>query len=189
MIVVRRIRDRDHARVGALLVSAYQDAGPFDDQYLRFLARPGDWVPAASKVFVAQRAQRVVGVVAFTLPGDGAFEQMRAGPVADAGFRFLAVDPAERGRGVGRRLVRTCIEEARRRGCRRMVVHSMSFMEAAHRLYEREGFVRRPDLDVRFPTGVGLAFQRDLTDDADAHFPRPDPQPGAPSWFEDVWRL
>lgn len=174
--------------MAALLVSAYEDAGPFDREYLRFLGRPEEWVGAATSVLVAERDGRVVGVVAFTLPGDAAFEEMRGEPVADAGFRFLAVDPEERGRGVGRRLVRACLHAAAERGCRRVMVHSMSFMQAAHGLYRQEGFVRRPDLDVRFPTGVGYAFQRDLTADAAAHFPPPAPAPAQPPWYEDVWR-
>jgi poly-gamma-glutamate capsule biosynthesis protein CapA/YwtB (metallophosphatase superfamily) len=42
------------------------------------------------------------------------------------------------------------------RDAHRLVIISMHWMTRAHRLYERRyGFVRRPDLDVRFPSGVG----------------------------------
>ncbi|MDP9023351.1 MAG: GNAT family N-acetyltransferase [Actinomycetota bacterium] len=186
-IEVREIQPGDLVGVGRLLLEAYDRSGPFDEPYRRFLADAERWVPGATTVFVAERDGRVVGVVAFTLPGDREFETMLL-PVADCGFRFLAVDPTAQRAGAGRALVRACLDAAGEHGCRRMVIHSMWFMTAAHRLYERLGFVRRPDLDVRFPSGVGYAFQRDVAPDADQHFPPPDAVPDEPPWYEDVWR-
>lgn len=168
------------------MVEAYDAVGSFTDDYRTFLGDPGRWVRGASEVFVAELRGRPVGVVAFTLPGDEQFEAMRP-PPADAGFRFLAVDPDSQGTGAGRALVRTCIDAARRAGAHRIVVHSMWFMTAAHRLYAQEGFTRRPDLDVTFPSGVGFAFQLDLTDEAEARFPSPGEVPDEPPWYEDVF--
>ena len=168
------------------MLGAYDAVGPFEDDYRTFLADPDRWVPGSTEVFVAERDGEVIGAVAFTLPGDEEFEDMRP-QAADAGFRFLAVDPEAQGSGAGRALVRACVDAARRRGAHRIVVHSMAFMEVAHRLYVQEGFTRRPDLDVRFPSGVGYAFQLDLTDDAADHFPAPGPAPDEPPWYEDVW--
>lgn len=185
-VTVREVRPEDHARVGRLVVDAYVVTGPFDRDYLDFLERASEWAGGATAVFVAERDGAVVGAVAFTLPGDPLFETTWV-PAADSGFRFLAVEPSARGAGAGRALVQACVDAARAHGARRMVIHSMAFMTDAHRLYLRMGFVRRPDLDVRFPTGVGYAFQLDLADDADAHFPPPGPVPDAPPWFEDVW--
>lgn len=185
-VQIREISPGDYNRVGRLLLEAYDRSGPFDQRYRQFLRHPDQWVPGATTVFVAERDERVVGVVALTLPGDREFETMLL-PVADCGFRFLAVDPAVQGEGAGRALVRACLDAARKHGCRRMVIHSMSFMTSAHRLYEQEGFVRRPDLDVRFPSGVAHAFNRDLTADAATLYPRPGPVPDEPPWFEDFW--
>lgn len=185
-VTVREIEADDYADVGRVLVAAYDATGPFTSDYRSFLGRPDDWVPGSTTTFVADDGDRVVGVVAFTLPGDPEFETPLLA-VADCGFRFLAVDPLAQGAGAGGALVRACLAAARQRGCRRMIIHSMWFMTAAHRLYAREGFVRRPDLDIRFPTGVGYAFQRDLVPDADRHFPPPQPVPDEPPWYEDVW--
>lgn len=181
---IREIAPGDYDHVGRLLLEAYDRTGAFDQSYRQFLRHPEQWVPGGTAVFVAERDEQVVGVVALTLPGDREFESMLL-PGADCGFRFLAVDPVEQGKGTGRALVRACLDAARDHGCRRMVIHSMSFMAAAHRLYGQEGFVRRPDLDVLFPSGVGCAFSQDLTDDAAEHFPPPGPVPSQPRWFED----
>lgn len=184
---IREITDADHPRVGELLVAAYERTGPFDDEYRSFLADPDAWVPGSSRVFVAEDGTRgeVIGVVALTRPGDAEFEPFEP-PVADASFRFLAVAPGAEGRGAGRALVEQCLRAARTAGCHRVVIHSMTFMDRAHRLYEQMGFRRRPDLDVTFPSGVGLAFALDLTDEAAARFPAPGEVPDEPPWFEDV---
>jgi RimJ/RimL family protein N-acetyltransferase len=53
----------------------------------------------------------------------------------------IAVDPARQGRGVGRRLIEAAIEEARRRGARRLTLRVFSPNARARRLYEGSGFV------------------------------------------------
>lgn len=187
MVTVRPIRSDEYDEVGRLLLAAYDGAGPFDEHYRAFLRNPAEWVDGATAVWVgADEHDRPLGVVAFVLPGDAEFEGMNP-PPGDCGFRFLAVSPDAQGKGAGGALVDQCIQEATRRGCRRLVIHSMSFMTAAHALYHRRGFVRRPDLDVVFPSGVGVAFHRDLTPDAAAHFPPPGPAPDEPPWYEDAW--
>lgn len=186
-LTVRPIRREDHAEVGRMIVRAYDAAGSIDDEYREWLATPAAWVDGVSDVFVCVgEAAGVVGAVAFTRPGDAEFEHLEP-PVADCGFRFLAVAPEAQGRGAGTALVRRCLQAARDHSCRRMVIHSMDFMTRAHRLYERLGFERRPDLDVRFPTGTGYAFAVDLTADAADHFPEPTPASGEPPWYEDVF--
>jgi ribosomal protein S18 acetylase RimI-like enzyme len=76
------------------------------------------------------------------------------GPVADIArpgeseIRALAVDRTARGRGVGDALVRACVDRARAlEGCTAIVLSSQRSMHAAHRLYERLGFVRTPGRD------------------------------------------
>jgi ribosomal protein S18 acetylase RimI-like enzyme len=61
---------------------------------------------------------------------------------------MLAVARAGRGRGTGEALVRACLERARQtEGCVRVVLSTQRGMHAAHRLYERLGFTRRPERD------------------------------------------
>lgn len=53
----------------------------------------------------------------------------------------LAVDPAHQGRGVGRRIVAAAIEEARRRGARRLRLRVLGHNRVARHVYEACGFV------------------------------------------------
>jgi ribosomal protein S18 acetylase RimI-like enzyme len=53
----------------------------------------------------------------------------------------LAVDPAHQGRGVGRALVAAAVEEARRRGARKLRLRVLGHNAAARRAYEACGFV------------------------------------------------
>jgi hypothetical protein len=84
-------------------------------------------------------------------------------------------------------LIDACIVRARNAGAHRLLIISMDWMHRAHELYiGRYGFERRPDLDVRFPSGVGVILSLDLTPDAAQRFPRPGPVPAEPPWYEDV---
>jgi len=76
---------------------------------------------------------------------------------------MLAVDPAAEGGGAGRALVTEVVALARAAGRRHMVIHSTPWMRRAHGLYERMGFVRRPDLDWQpVPTVALWGFSLEL---------------------------
>jgi ribosomal protein S18 acetylase RimI-like enzyme len=77
---------------------------------------------------------------------------------------MLAVDPAAQGRGVGPALVAECLDRARAAGRQRMVIGSTEWMTTAHRIYERIGFVRVPELDQQWGDIRGLCFRLELAD-------------------------
>lgn len=183
---VRPMRTGEAAEVGALTVASYDAYGSMEGGYREYLADPLRRIQGCTALLVAELDGRIVGTVTFVLPGDPEWEG-RAVPDGDCGFRVLAVAPGVEGRGVGRRLVEACLDRSRDRGCRRAIITSMSWMSRAHRLYEGLGFVRRPDLDVRFPGGHGVVLTCDLTPDAAGHFPPPGPVPAEIPWFEDAW--
>ena len=106
---------------------------------------------------VRTRAEKAVVLVAVdddgALLGGVTFVPDGTSPLAEhdvpdaSSIRMLAVAGTAQGRGVGEALVRACIDRARAAGSHHVVLHSTSWMLAAHRLYGRLGFVRRPDLD------------------------------------------
>lgn len=58
-----------------------------------------------------------------------------------ARLRLLLLEPWARGSGLGRRLVRACIEFARQRGYQSIVLWTQSVLTTARAIYESEGFV------------------------------------------------
>ncbi len=96
----------------------------------------------SSTLFVAREGDLVVGsltLVVFSLP---------SGP--RAWIEDVVVDSRFRGRGAGERLTATAIEEARRRGVRTLDLTTRPSRDAANRLYQRMGFVRRETNVYRF---------------------------------------
>jgi GNAT superfamily N-acetyltransferase len=119
---------------------------------------------ADGDVTVEPPERRIVGAVTLTI-GGGPYFEWNHGVDGDCGFRMLAVDPTAQGRGVGPRLVAECLDRARAAGCRRMVIGSTEWMTTAHRIYERLGFRRAPELDQQWGWIRGLCFTLDLVAD------------------------
>lgn len=180
MIEVRPVRAHEHTTVGDLTVAAYDAAGRVSDDYRRSLRDVAGRTGEESHVLVAVDDGAVVGSVTVVSAGSEHFEHGRHG---DGGFRMLAVIPRAQGRGVGRALLDAVLQHAHAVQWRRLTITTMEWMPAARAMYEAAGFVRRPDLDVRFSSGVGLCYQLDLTGDADQHFPAPGPVPEDPPLF------
>ncbi|MGO4597264.1 GNAT family N-acetyltransferase [Terrabacter sp. 2RAF25] len=156
-LTIRAARPEDYVRLGDLTASAYLDDGLLDhgaeDPYLEVL-RDVRHRAEHSDVLVAVDADgAVLGGVAF-VGGPGPFANI-AGE-GEAEFRTLAVASAGRGRGVGAALVRECIDRSRALGRERVVLSTQPMMHAAHRLYERFGFVRVPERDWSPVPGTAL---------------------------------
>ena len=185
---VRSMRPEEAAEVGRLTLAAYDAYGTLTGPYRDRVADPAGRLETATAVLCAELEGRLAGTVTFVLPHDLEWEP-RGEPAGDAGFRILAVAPWAEGRGVGRALVAACIERARAAGARRLVITTMAWMDRAHLLYQHLGFEHRPDLDVRFPSGLGHTYVLDLVPGAAEHFPPPGPVPDVAPWFEDAWAV
>ncbi|CAM5550048.1 hypothetical protein SVIOM74S_02801 [Streptomyces violarus] len=79
-----------------------------------------------------------LGVQQRQLSGD---QLRQPGPGHVRRIQGLAVSEEVRGRGVGRALVRAAVDEARRRGARRLTLRVLAHNTPARGLYEAEGFV------------------------------------------------
>lgn len=58
-----------------------------------------------------------------------------------ARLRLLLIEPGVRGAGLGKRLVRTCVDFARAKGYAKMVLWTHANLTAARAIYAQEGFV------------------------------------------------
>ncbi|NPC96127.1 GNAT family N-acetyltransferase [Nocardioides sp. zg-DK7169] len=155
---VRLATAADHEAVGALVLAAYAGflSGP-DDPYAARLRDTAARAARAEVWVAADPSGEVLGSV--TICPDGSPWREIARP--DEGeFRMLAVAPSAQGRGVGARLVDLVVERSRAEGRRAVVLSSLAQMRAAHRVYERFGFVAVPERDWRPSPDVFLRAYR-----------------------------
>jgi putative acetyltransferase len=102
-------------------------------------------------IFVALSGGEVVGTAAVVPHAPGEVELAK-----------LVVAESMRGRGLGRRLAETCLEEARRMGVGRVVLVSSTRLGAALRLYEKLGFEHRPPPAVQAYATADVYMEREL---------------------------
>jgi ribosomal protein S18 acetylase RimI-like enzyme len=162
MITVRPAHTSELAAVGDLTVAGYAADGLLleDDPYADHLR---DAVSRAreAELYVAVADGQLAGTVTYCPQGSPWSEVARPG---EGEFRMLAVSPAFRRRGIAQALVGLCIERSRELGYEAVLLCSLDAQRAAHRIYERLGFVRLPERDWSPYDGVDLrAFRLDLT--------------------------
>ena len=129
MTAIRPARPQDAERLAALSGElGYPMTAAEAVQRLADLGSHGDHA-----LLVAENGGRVAGWIQVSLPR--IFETPKSAEIAG-----LVVDAAERGRGIGRRLVEAAVEWAGAQGCRAVRVRSNVIRERAHAFYVREGF-------------------------------------------------
>ncbi len=141
---VRKARADELVPAGRVVAAAYEAVGDMPADYLVEVADAPARASQGTVLVAVDPDGTVVGSATFVLPGSRLAELSRTG---EAEFRMLGVDPSAQGRGVGRALVHACVDLARAAGAARLVLCSAANMAAAHRMYEREGFVREAGLD------------------------------------------
>ncbi|MEU5218973.1 GNAT family N-acetyltransferase [Streptomyces sp. NPDC020807] len=149
-VTIRAVRPEEYEVLGDLTGFTYLGDGLLldgeDDYYLAVLRDTERRAREAEVLVAADEATgRVIGGVTFALGGTAWADIAVPG---EAEFRMLVVAPEARGRGAGEALVRACVDRARAvPECARLVLSTGPGMVAAHRLYERTGFVRTPERD------------------------------------------
>lgn len=163
-IEVRRARQDELPAAGDVVVAAYLNDLRVSDWYAGRLRDAASRAQQALLlVAVDQGDGSVLGSLTYARGGDR-YAQLAADDECE--IRMLGVAPDSRGRGVGELLVRAAMAQGVVDGAVRMLLSTQTEMEAAQRLYERLGFVRRPDLDwvPEQDTRVQLiSYERSLT--------------------------
>jgi ribosomal protein S18 acetylase RimI-like enzyme len=161
-VQIRRARPEDLEAVGRVTLAAYAPYLDVDTdigyvEHLRDAVRRD----REAELYVAVDEEGTVIGSVTSCPAGSPWREL-ATP-GEGEFRMLAVAPDAQGRGVGRALVERVLAGFRADGARGVVLCSMSTMAAAHRVYERLGFTRAPDLDWSPAPGVDLvAFRLDF---------------------------
>lgn len=161
-IRVRDARPGEYAAIGELTVEAYAAGGHLADDvgYDASLRDVAGRAASAEVLVAVDGGDVVLGTVTVAAAGTPKAEVARAGELE---FRMLAVSPRAQGRGVGEALTKAVLDLARERRLSRVVLSSRDRMSTAHRLYERLGFVRAPELDWAPHPDVPLwAFAMDV---------------------------
>jgi ribosomal protein S18 acetylase RimI-like enzyme len=151
---IRLVEPAEYDRVARLTVEAYTaDYDDLPDDYLAELAAV-EQRAVAHQVWVAvdDETGEIHGTMATGTPGRTISALALEG---ELDYRLLAVDPAARGRGVGKALTEFTYGLARERGLHRVVMNSGENMVGAHRLYFGLGFERVPEREQRIEIAPG----------------------------------
>lgn len=150
-ITVRDAVPADHTAIGEVTARVYIDGGYSSasrEPFLRDVATRA----AAGDLLVAIEGATGGVLGAVTLAPRGSPYAPLAGE-HQAEVRLLAVSAAARGSGAGMLLMQALVERGKQRGLSGIVLSTQPTMTAAHRIYERLGFVRIPERD--YITGEG----------------------------------
>jgi GNAT superfamily N-acetyltransferase len=150
-IQIRDAHLSDHEAIRIVTLAAYQEYAalmprlwePYRRNILTTLAN----VSPAEQI-LAEQDGRILGSVLLYPMGttfsaaEGASIRLQWPEV-----RLLAVDPDQRGQGIGTALMQECIHRARQAGAAWLMLHTTDMMRTAMQMYEHMGFARAPELD------------------------------------------
>jgi GNAT superfamily N-acetyltransferase len=143
-VIVRDFENSDAENLNRIAVSAF---GQFRDHYQDWPAMQASLaktsaLSATGEVIVAEFRGQLAGGVAYFGPNSrkAAFFDQRWSVI-----RMLVVDPAFRGKGLGRSLSMECFARAKRDGSPVIALHTSPIMTVALPMYLRMGFVRVAD--------------------------------------------
>ncbi|HCO03621.1 MAG TPA: GNAT family N-acetyltransferase [Actinobacteria bacterium] len=163
---IRDVRPEEYAEAGRVTALAYREYAPPESKGWReYLGQIADVAGRAERtpVLIAVEDGRIVGTA--TVEIDEPVEEHESDRLLpeEGGLRMLGVDPAYRGRGIGRALVEASRERIRAAGKTVMALRTTAPMTTAQALYTSMGFVRDPSRDWADETVSLLFFRLPLT--------------------------
>lgn len=152
---IRDAYSNEFSKIGELMVNVYShlDGFPSKNQqpnYYKMLANIGSLTeqPKTKLLIAISSSGKISGGVVYF----GDMKHYGSGGTATleknaSGFRLLAVDPAARGKRLGKLLTNACIKMAKDEKRNQMIIHTTKAMQRAWNMYENMGFKRSKDLD------------------------------------------
>lgn len=152
---IRNAKANEFEEIGKLMVLVYSQLEGFPKEseqpnYYKMLANIGDLTtnPDTELLVAVTSDDKIVGGVVYF----GDMQYYGSGGIATkekntSGFRLLAVNPMNREQGIGKLLIKDCIEKAKEKKQQQLIIHSTMAMQTAWKMYERLGFKRSKDLD------------------------------------------
>lgn len=116
----------------------WETAFKSDDNFLNLLN--------ISTCFVCEFETEIVGM-AFFIPNGNPFLYF---PAEWSYIRYVGVNPAFGGNGIGKKLTQLCIDKAKETGEKTIALHTSEFQNAARHVYESLGFIKQKELDPIF---------------------------------------
>jgi len=113
----------------------YADEYGFNDQFDAYVAKGmaqfiDNYNPQKEHLWLVEKNSKIVGSVAIVHHNDDT-----------AQLRWLMVEPEERGKKTGERLVQEAVRFARQSGYKKVTLWTIDFLQAARKLYLNKGFV------------------------------------------------
>ena len=154
-IVIRNAKTNEFQKIGLLMVEVYSQLEGFPKEseqpsYYKMLLNVGELTnnPETELLVAATSDNKILGAVVYF----GDMKYYGSGGTATkeqnaSGFRLLAVNPSIRGKGIGKLLTLECINKARIKKQKQVVIHTTKAMMTAWKMYENMGFKRSEDLD------------------------------------------
>lgn len=155
VLKIRSAKPEEFEVIGKLMVRVYSQLDGFPKEselpdYYKVLLNVGKLTEKENTELLAaiSNENKVVGAVVY-------FSDLKnygsGGTVSEiqhaSGFRLLAVDPKVQGKGIGKLLIKECIDRAKKFGHHQLYIHSTESMKIARRMYERLGFSRCKEID------------------------------------------
>lgn len=154
-LIIRKAEPSEFEAIGSLLVQVYSQLNGFpkineQPEYYNLLRNVGQLTikPATEILGAFINTDELAGAVVvfydmqFYGSGGTATKEKNAG-----GFRLLAVDPKQQGKGIGKLLTMECIQRITDKKLQQVIIHSTKAMKTAWSMYENMGFKRSTDLD------------------------------------------
>lgn len=169
-LVIRRIKPEEYQPLGQIMVEVYSDLEGFPGpevhpDYYQTLADIGQLneTPHTQVLVALNDKQQLIGGVVY-------FSDMSAygagGSITEiknaSGIRLLGVSSQARGLGAGKALTQACIQLAKAKGQREVILHTTQAMQLAWSMYLKAGFKRSEELDFLYKGFPVFGFRLDL---------------------------